>query len=134
MHLVSRVLGTLAENLKLPLSLGHLGIDAFVVDSGSKADVKVLFNNRASNVSDILVTNSGVILTLRVRETGFRPSQRASILVQEIFLFKAKPKSFIIRNGCTGIGWMGITIGQHDLGHHEVAILASNIRKKRNRL
>jgi len=80
-HLVGRVLGTLAKNLKLPLSLGDLGIDAFMVNSGSKADVKVLFNNRASNVANILETNTGVIFTLWVRETSFRPSQGTPILI-----------------------------------------------------
>jgi hypothetical protein len=39
--LVSGGLGALAEDLELPLALGHFGVDALVVDAGVEAEVEM---------------------------------------------------------------------------------------------
>src|ERR1700745_1070677 len=90
-HLVRGLLGALAENLEFPLALRHFGIDALVVDAGGEAQVEMLLDHLACDVADVLVADAGVIGPLRRRITGRREAERASILVEEIFLLEAEP-------------------------------------------
>ncbi|OWK26237.1 hypothetical protein AJ87_02375 [Rhizobium yanglingense] len=81
--LVGGALGALAEDLEFPLALGHFGIDAFVVDASSQAEVEMLFNDFASNAADVLVADTGVVRTLRSRVTLLREAERTAILVKK---------------------------------------------------
>ena len=44
-YLVRRLLRALAEDLELPLALGHLGVDALVVDACLEAEIEVLVDD-----------------------------------------------------------------------------------------
>jgi glutamate synthase domain-containing protein 2 len=46
--------GAFAEDLEFPLTLGHLGVDAFVVDAGVEADVEVLLDGGIRRGSDVV--------------------------------------------------------------------------------
>ena len=67
---VRGLLGALAENLEFPLSLGHFGIDAFVVQTGSKTDIEMFFDDLAGDIADIAVADARIIRALGRREAG----------------------------------------------------------------
>src|SRR5688572_19380551 len=97
-HLVSGALRALAEDLEFPLPFRDLGIDAFDVNSGVETDVDVLFNELTRHVADVLVTNSGVVWTLRSGESAGRKAEGRAVFVKEILLLEAKPRFRIVRN------------------------------------
>lgn len=83
-HVVPCLLGSLREDLELPLPLGHFGVDPFKIDAGIQRDVDVLFDDRASDVTYVLVTNTGVIRPLGCRISLFWEAKRSAVLVKEI--------------------------------------------------
>ena len=98
-HLVGSALGAFAENLEFPLAFGDFGVDAFVIDSGFKAEIEMFFNNLASDVSDVFVANTRVVFALRRRETASSgKAQRNTVFVEEVFLLESEPRVGIIGN------------------------------------
>ena len=61
-----------AEDLEFPLTLGHLGIDAFVVDAGVEAEIKVLLDDFASDVANSAEADTSVVRALWSWEAIFR--------------------------------------------------------------
>ena len=128
-HLVRRGPGAFAEDLEFPLALGHFGVDAFVIDAGVEAEVKMGIHDLTGHITDILITDAGIVFTLRRRETAtLREAQRSAVFVEKIFLFKPEPGARIIQNGRASVTWVrGFAIGHHNLAHDEGAILPGGI-------
>jgi hypothetical protein len=102
-----------------------------MVDAGFQAELQVLLNDFASKITDIGIANTRVILTLRIRVTILRPTQRAFVLEEEVFLLQSKPGFFIIKDGGTVVGWMRSgAIGHHDFAHNEESVVTRSIRIK----
>ena len=127
--LVGGLLGALAENLEFPLTLGHFGIDTFVVDACFEAKVEMLFNDFASDIADVLVADAGVVRALRSRVAGFREAERTAVLVEEVFLLEAEPCVFIVEDGRAAVGFMrGDAVRHHDFAHDESAVRTGRVR------
>ena len=97
-HLVGSALGAFTENLELPLTLGDFGVDAFEVNAGIETNIDVLLDDLTRDATDVLVTHTGVVGTLRGRIAVLREAQRNSVLEKEILLLEAEPRSGVIRN------------------------------------
>ena len=80
-YLVSGTPGALAENLELPLTFGHFGVDAFVINPGVEAKIEVGIDDFTGDTADVLVSDSGVVLALRSRVAGVRETQRPTVFV-----------------------------------------------------
>jgi hypothetical protein len=128
--LVGGLLGALAEDLEFPLALGHLGVDAFVVDAGVEAEVEVFLDDLAGDVADVPCSR---------RRSSIRPAgpgkpslgetERAAVLGEEIFLLEAEPGARIVEDGGAGVGRVrGDAVGHHDLAHHQHAVDAGAVR------
>ena len=128
-HLVSGALGAFAKNLEFPLTLRHFGIDAFEINAGIETDIDVLLDDFARHITDIFVTYAGIIRTLRSRIAIHREAQGATVLVEEIFLLKAKPSPGIIRNRGPRIRRMRHARMQESFAHHEHPIDPGAIRE-----
>jgi hypothetical protein len=119
------------------LSLGHFGVDAFVVDAGIQTQFEVLFDDLARDVTDGLVANAGVVLALGIGEIvgSGRETQRTAVFVQEILLLEAEPGAGVVQNGCAGVARMrSHTIGHHHFAHHQNAVLAGGVGINGHRL
>jgi hypothetical protein len=126
--IIGALLGALAEDLELPLAFGHFCIDAFVVDASVKAEVEMFLNDLASNVTDVLVADAGIVRALRCWVATIGETERATVLIEEILLFKTEPSARVINDRSAAVGWVCVTVWQHDLAHDENAILAGGIR------
>jgi hypothetical protein len=60
-NVVGSPLGTLAEDLKFPLSLGNLRIDSLMVDASIQTQVEMLVYDFTSQFSDSTVANARVV-------------------------------------------------------------------------
>ena len=120
--LVSGPLRSLAEDLELPLTLGHFGVDALVVDPGGEAVVEVGVHDLAGDIADVLVADARVVLALRDREADAREAERHAIPVEEVLLLEAEPGAWIVRNRRAGVAGVRRQVGQQDLAHDERAI------------
>src|SRR5438045_6858548 len=106
-HLVGGGAGTFAEDLEFPLAFGNFSVDAFDIDAGVEAKVNVLLGQFASHTADALVTNAGVVFTLRVWiSITTWEAERSVVLPEEIFLFETKPCTRVIMDGCTAVAWV----------------------------
>ena len=134
--LVGRALGALAEHLEFPLALGHLGVDAFVVDAGVQAELEMRVDDLTGDAADVLVADAGVVLALRGREAAAgREAEGHAVLVEEVFLLEAEPGAGVVEDGGTGVRRMrGDAIGHHDLAHHQHAVLLGAVGVDRDRL
>ena len=107
-NIVSSLLGTLAKNLELPLSLGNLRIDSLVVDARVQTQIEMLVDNFTSDVAYGVVPYAGVILSLRRRKSLFREAERAAILVKKILLLETRTSvsgsSMIVARELVGCG------------------------------
>jgi len=126
---IGGTLGAFSENLEFPLTLGDLGIDAFVVDAGVEAEIKVLLDDFASDIADSVEADPSVVRALWCWEAIFREAKRASILIEEILLLEAEPSVGIIQDGSTGVGDVRCAIGHHDLAHDENTIFTARVRE-----
>ncbi len=103
-HLVSGLLGALAEDLEFPLALRDFRVDAFMVDAGREAEVEMLFDDLAGDVADVGVADAGVVRTLRRRITRRREAERTAVLVEEVFLLEAEPGAAVVEDGGALVG------------------------------
>src|SRR6185436_13676530 len=87
-HLVGGLSGALAKDLEFPLALGHLGIDAFVVDAGGETEFEMLLDDLARDGSDILEPDARIIWTLRCGVAFRRETQGTAVLVEEVLLLE----------------------------------------------
>ena len=126
---IGGALGAFSENLEFPLPFGHLGIDAFVVDAGVEAEIKVLLDDFASDVANSAEADTSVVRALWGWEAIFRETERATVLIEEILLFEAEPSVGIIQDGGAGVGDVRSAIGHHDLAHDESAIFTGRGRE-----
>jgi hypothetical protein len=126
---ISGTFRAFAEDLEFPLALGDLGIDAFVIDAGVEADVEMLLDDLAGDVSHRAVAHAGVIKPLRSRKTLGWKTERTAVLVKEILLLEAEPSLGIVQDGGAGVGDVGSAVRHHDFAHDEDAVLASGIRE-----
>jgi hypothetical protein len=126
---IGGTLGAFSENLEFPLTFGHFGIDAFVVDAGVEAEIKVLLDDFTSDVADGAEADTSVVRALWSWEAIFRETERATILIEEIFLLEAEPSVGIIQDRGTGVGNVRSAIRQHDLAHDENAIFTGRVRE-----
>src|SRR6185503_4067475 len=85
-------------------------------------------------VTDILVTDAGVVGALRGRIAGRREAERAAVLVEEIFLLEAEPRARIVEDGCAHVRGMRAAVGQHDFAQYEHTVGMGAVRIDRNRL
>jgi len=125
--LVSTGLGAFAKDLEFPLTLGHFSIDAFMVDASIEADFKMLFDNLTGHVTDVFVTNACVVRSLWGWITVFWETERASVLIEEIFLLITKPSLGIVDDSRAIIGGMRRAISIVNFAHDEDAIFTSAI-------
>ncbi len=131
-HFVGGPLRAFAENLELPLALGHFGVDAFMVDAGVKADVEMLLDDLAGDIADVLVADAGIIRALRSGITAFREAERTTVLIKEIFLLKSEPGAGIVQDRGAGVrGVRRDAVRHHHFAHDERAILAGAVGVKR---
>ena len=132
---VGGLLGALGEDLELPLALGHLGIDAFVIDAGGKTEFEVLIDNLTGNAAHVLVADAAVVGTLRSGGmTVLREAERTAVLVKEVLLFEADPEVWIVFDGGAGVGGVGGAIRMHDFAQNEVAVFAGGVWIESHRL
>ncbi len=125
---IGGLLGALAEDLEFPLALGHFGIDALVIDSHLEADIEVLLDDLTGDVTDGGIADSAVELALRlVGPATLGETEGLSVPVEEILLLESEPGVGIIEDRGTGIGRMRLAVGEKDLAHDEVAVLAGRI-------
>ena len=127
-HFVGGLFRALAENLELPLALGHLGVDAFMIDAGVETQIEMLLDDLARDVADILIADARVIGPLRRGKTMFGEAERTSVLKKEILLLEAEPGAGIVENGGARVGRMrGDAIRHHHFAQNEGAVLARGI-------
>ena len=132
--LIRSLLGAFAEDLEFPLAFRDLGVDAFVVDASIETSIEMLFHNGASDVTHIAVAYPRIVTTLRCRIATFGESERATVLVEEVFLLKSEPGVFVVEDGGTGVGRMRGTIGKQHLSHHDKAVYAAGVWVDTHRL
>jgi hypothetical protein len=116
------------------LPLGHLGVDAFVIDAGGEAEIEMLLDDLSRDRADILVANAGVIGPLWRRIAVGREAERPAVLVQEIFLLEAEPGAFVVENGRPLVrGMRRDAIRHHDFAQHQHAVRARGVREDADR-
>ena len=125
---VSRFFGAFAEDLEFPLTFGHFGVDAFVVDASFEAKIEVLLDDLTGDIADVFITYAAIVRALRSGVAVFRETEGTSILIEEIFLLEAEPSAGIVEDGSTGVGGVrSHAIGHHDLAHDQRAIEAGGV-------
>ena len=125
---VGATLGALAEDLEFPLAFGHFGIDAFMVDACIETNIEVLLDDLACDVTDRFVTSAAVVGALWGRVAVGRKTERAAVLIKEVFLFEAEPCAGIVKDGGAAVRWVwGDAVWHHDFAHHECAVFAGAV-------
>ena len=93
--MVGGAFGAFAEDLKFPLAFRDLGVNAFVVDAGIQTKIQMGIDDFAGDVADGIVTDTGVILSLRRREAAaLGKTERCAVLEKEVFLQKKNDQRF----------------------------------------
>src|SRR3984957_20636015 len=106
-----------------------------MVDPGREAGLKVLLDDLARDVADVLVADAGVVGTLRRGIAVFRESERTAVLVEEVLLFESEPGAGVVEDGGALVrGMRGLAVRHHDFAHHQRAILALAVRIDGDRL
>ena len=94
----------------------------------------MFLDNFAGDAADGIVTDTGVIKTLRIRIAFAREAERLAVFVEEIFLFETEPSAGVVENGRAAVARMRrLAIGHHDFAHDEHTVLAGGVRKNRHR-
>jgi len=93
---VARAFGAFCKDLKLPLSRRHFPINAFNIESGFEADIKMILNDFAT--IGIHSAYGAIIRTLRAWKTTLRKAWRqvGGWVPKKIFLLKTKPEIIVI--------------------------------------
>src|SRR5690606_27023563 len=115
---VPGLLGSLGEQLELPLSRGHLLVDTFKIDSGGQTLVRMLLDQIPA--PSIFSTYGTIVESLWARVSSHREAQGqlGGGIHDKILLFEAEPKFLIlIVDGGPGIARMGSPIRVQNLGH-----------------
>jgi len=87
------------------------------------------------DVADVVVADAGVIWALRRGIPAGRETERAAVLIEEIFLLETKPRVGIVENGRALVGGMRrLAVGHHDFAHYQRAIATRGIGIDRDRL
>ena len=87
-----------AKDLEFPLPLGHLGVDALMVNAGIKTDIQMFLYDLAGEIADVFIADPGVVGTLWSRVATFGKTERTTFLIQEIFLLEAEPAVGVVEN------------------------------------
>lgn len=128
--LIGSFAGAFAKDLEFPLSLGDLGVDALVINSGVEAEVKVFVYDCAGDIADVFVANAAIVRALGCGVSAFGKTKNLAVFFKEVFLLESKPSVFVIEDAGAGVGRMGITVGKHDLAHDENAVFTGAVRVK----
>jgi hypothetical protein len=92
-----------------------------VVDAGSQAELKVLFNDVAGDVAHVLVAHAAIVRELRNRRiTVLREAQWPAVAIEEVFLFETNPQVRVVLDGGAVVRGVGCTVGMHDFAEDEV--------------
>src|SRR5512132_298135 len=118
-ELVSGALGALAEDLEFPLSLRDFGVDALDCDAGRDAEVDVLVDDLPSDVADVLVADTGVVLALRPGKALLRESERRPVLVEEVLLLEAEPGVGVVCDRGAAVRRVWGSVREKHLTHDE---------------
>ena len=129
-HFVGGSFGAFSEDLEFPLAFGHLGVDAFVVDSGIEAEVEVLLDDLAGDVTHEGITHAAVVRALAdLGETIGGKAQRTAVLIEEVFLLEAEPCAGIVEDGGATVGRVRGAVRHHDFAHDDGSVLAGAVRE-----
>ena len=124
-----------AEDLELPLTLGHFSVDAFVVNSGVKTEIEVFLNDGAGDAAHVFVADATIVWALRSDGMAvFGEAERTAVLIEKVFLLKSEPDIRVVLGGGTHVGGMRGAIGVHDLAQNQITVLLGCIGIESHRL
>ena len=99
-----------------------------MVDSCIQTDIEVSFDDLPSDIAYGIEADARIVKALGIGITIFGETEGPPILVKEILLFKAEPRSGVIRDGRASVGRVGRSVGHQNFAHYEDAIDASGVR------
>ena len=127
------ILGALGENLVFPLACSNLGVDAFNVQTGFQAHVKVGLNDVSAE--RVLGAHGAVELALR-RLVAWETEGEVGLWVpEEVLLLETKPEVVVVVvDGGAAVRSVGAAVGVENLAHDEVSVDAVGVGVDGHRL